>query len=83
MKQTQPMSKTSIGNLIAYCSKMQKENEPINTDEKIGLTAGITVGSQDILMNRWESKPLYPEDSIATKNFKIAYNKMSYLIICE
>lgn len=83
MKQACALSKTSMINLISYCSKMQKENEPINTDEKIGLTAGITVGSQDILMNRWESKPLYPEDSITTKNFKIAYNKMSCLIICE
>lgn len=83
MKQACALSKTSMINLISYCSKAQKENQPVNTDEKIGFTAGITVGSQDILLNQWESKTIHPEDSITIQAFKHAYNKMSTLIICE
>lgn len=83
MKQACALSKTSMINLISYCSKVGTTFEPINNDEAIGRLAGITIGSKDILGNRWEEKPIYPEDTVAVKSMKEEYNKMAYLIICE
>jgi hypothetical protein len=70
-------------NLISYCSKLGNIFEPFNNDETIGRLAGITIGSKDILGNRWEEKHIYPEDTVSVKSMKEEYNKMSYLIICE